>query len=318
MDKIYRFKPYLKPVIWGGDKIAALKGLVCESHYIGESWEISGVDGQLSIVDGGHDDGLDIQQLIDKYGAKLIGSKAYNKCSKVFPLLIKFIDARSDLSVQVHPDDALARARHNCYGKTEMWYIISAEPEAMIYSGMAKEITPEEYTRLVQAKTIMDAISAHKSTPGEVFFIPAGRVHSIGGGNLLLEIQQTSDVTYRIYDYDRRDADGNARELHTQMAKDAIDYHVYPSYITDYDHDSTCSTLAACQYFTVKRHKIEGSTSICPTSESFTILTCVEGSCTVTADEAVVELRQFQTILIAACASEISLNGLATVISSSV
>ena len=235
--KPFKFEPYLKETIWGGKQIAEYKGIKACSENIGESWEISGVKGHESIVaEGGtscEDKGLTISELIQKYREKLLGEKVYEQFGTDFPLLIKFIDSRQDLSVQVHPDDKLAKERHGCQGKTEMWYIINSKPGAKIYAGLNKHITPEDYVRMTDKETIdghsplMDVIAAHDSHVGDIFFLPAGRLHSIGAGNLLVEIQQTSDITYRVYDFGRRDANGNTRELHIDLAKDAIDYNVY-------------------------------------------------------------------------------------------
>ena len=245
--KPFKFEPYLKSVLWGGEKIAKYKGIVTDQHNIGESWEISGVDGHESVVAEGDDKGLNLRQIIEKYKGDLVGNAVYAKYGDTFPLLVKIIDAKGDLSVQVHPDDTLAKARHNSYGKTEMWYIIDAEEGAPIYAGLSKQITPEEYEKLVAENAIMDVIARHDSHAGDLFFLPAGRIHAIGAGNLLAEIQQTSDITYRVYDFDRRDANGNPRELHTEQAKDAIDYTVYPEYKSEYDRNGKSATpLVKC------------------------------------------------------------------------
>ena len=211
----FKFTPYLKSVIWGGERIAALKNIETDLTDIGESWEISGVQGNETVVSEGADKGLKLSELIAKYGARLVGEDVYARYGTEFPLLVKIIDARRDLSVQVHPDDKLAAQRHGCAGKTEMWYILATEPDAKIYAGLSRQLDPETYRRDVENKTIMNDITAHDSHPGDIFFLPAGRVHAIGAGNLLLEIQQPRDITYRIYEYDRRDANGNPRMLKT-------------------------------------------------------------------------------------------------------
>ena len=251
-----KFTPILKSVIWGGEKIAALKHIETSRTDIGESWEISGVPGHETEVAEGQDKGLTLSQLIDKYRERLVGADVWQRFGTSFPLLVKIIDARSDLSVQVHPDDALAKERHNCAGKTEMWYILDTEPGAQIYAGICRELNPEKYAEAVASNTIMDYIQAHDSHSGDVFFLPAGRVHAIGAGNLLLEIQQTSDITYRIYDYDRRDAQGNPRELHTRLAADAIDYTIYPDYKSaPKPLGDNLKSLASSRYFDVRLHK---------------------------------------------------------------
>ena len=277
LNQPIHFAPYLKSVIWGGERIAPFKGIVTNQHQIGESWEISAVPGHVSVVDRGPLEGKSLTELIDTYGAELVGADNYRRYGSAFPLLIKIIDAQADLSVQVHPDDTLAQARHNSPGKTEMWHVIDAEPGTKIYAGLNTAITPDEYERRVADNTIMDVIAAYDSAPGATFFLPAGRIHAIGGGNLLAEIQQTSDITYRIYDYDRRDKDGNPRELHTEQAKDAIDYTVYP----DYESHPEGALLAECQYFDVRRIILDGTESEAPPVErprdSFTIIMCLDG-----------------------------------------
>ncbi|HOV71793.1 MAG TPA: class I mannose-6-phosphate isomerase, partial [Dysgonamonadaceae bacterium] len=225
-----KFNPILKPVIWGGSDICKFKHITPLIDGIGESWEISGVKGHISIISNGELAGTSLEELLLKEKSRLVGEKIYEKYGNTFPLLIKFIDARDNLSIQVHPDDELAKKRHNSFGKTEMWYVINASPDAFLYSGFEKGITPDEYVERIKNDTFIETLKKHYVKPGDVFFIPAGRVHAIGAGCFIAEIQQTSDITYRIYDYNRKDADGNPRELHTELAKDAIDYTVYPSY----------------------------------------------------------------------------------------
>ena len=227
--KPYKFEPYLKTTIWGGYQIAPFKGIYTAQPNIGESWEISGVSGHESVaihrglVDD-VDEGLTLTQLIDKYKGLLGGEKVYRKYGNKFPLLVKFIDSRQDLSVQVHPDDKLAQKRHSCNGKTEMWYVIKSDVGSKIYAGLNKSITPEEYEQLATAEPVagrspmQDVIVAHEAHEGDLYFLPAGRLHAIGAGNFLAEIQQTSDITYRVYDFGRKDVHGNPRELHTELA----------------------------------------------------------------------------------------------------
>lgn len=275
LDHALHFAPYLKSVIWGGDRIATYKGIPTDQTAIGESWEISAVPGHVSVVDRGPLTGKSLTDLIGEYGAELVGADIFNRFGTGFPLLIKIIDARADLSVQVHPDDELAEKRHHCPGKTEMWHIIDTAPDAKIYVGLKERITPDEYERRVADNSIMDVIASYDSAPGDTFFLPAGRIHAIGAGNLLAEIQETSDITYRIYDYDRRDKDGNPRQLHTAEARDAIDYTVYP----DYRSRPTDSMLADCRYFAVRSFDLAEHTLSLPRDrESFTIIMCLDGN----------------------------------------
>ena len=318
--KPFKFEPYLKSVLWGGEKIAKYKGIVTDQHNIGESWEISGVDGHESVVAEGDDKGLNLRQIIEKYKGDLVGNAVYAKYGDTFPLLVKIIDAKGDLSVQVHPDDTLAKARHNSYGKTEMWYIIDAEEGAPIYAGLSKQITPEEYEKLVADNAIMDVIARHDSHAGDLFFLPAGRIHAIGAGNLLAEIQQTSDITYRVYDFDRRDANGNPRELHTEQAKDAIDYTVYPEYKSEYDRNGKSATpLVKCQYFDVKREIIDGVSTIDASSDSFMIIMCLDGEATITDNlGGVTHVKKGESILVPAVITSMKAEGNATFMTSTV
>ena len=318
--KPFKFEPYLKSVLWGGEKIAKYKGIVTDQHNIGESWEISGVDGHESVVAEGDDKGLNLRQIIEKYKGDLVGNAVYAKYGDTFPLLVKIIDAKGDLSVQVHPDDTLAKARHNSYGKTEMWYIIDAEEGAPIYAGLSKQITPEEYEKLVAENAIMDVIARHDSHAGDLFFLPAGRLHAIGAGNLLAEIQQTSDITYRVYDFDRRDANGNPRELHTEQAKDAIDYTVYPEYKSEYDRNGKSATpLVKCQYFDVKREIIDGVSTIDASTDSFMIIMCLDGEATITDNlGGVTHVKKGESILVPAVITSMKAEGKATFMTSTV
>ncbi len=318
--KPFKFEPYLKSVLWGGEKIAKYKGIVTDQHNIGESWEISGVDGHESVVAEGDDKGLNLRQIIEKYKGDLVGNAVYAKYGDTFPLLVKIIDAKGDLSVQVHPDDTLAKARHNSYGKTEMWYIIDAEEGAPIYAGLSKQITPEEYEKLVAENAIMNVIARHDSHAGDLFFLPAGRIHAIGAGNLLAEIQQTSDITYRVYDFDRRDANGNPRELHTEQAKDAIDYTVYPEYKSEYDRNGKSATpLVKCQYFDVKREIIDGVSTIDASADSFMIIMCLDGEATITDNlGGVTHVKKGESILVPAVITSMKAEGNATFMTSTV
>ena len=229
-----KFKPILKQTIWGGDKIVPFKHLDSDMQQVGESWELSGVKGNVSTVDGGEFDGQSLNDLVVRFKDKLVGRENYMRFGDEFPLLIKFIDARRDLSIQVHPTDEIAKRQGKERGKTEMWYIMKSDDNASLRAGLKKKITPEEYKAMVADDTICDAISEYKVKEGDCFFLPAGRIHSIGTGCFLAEIQQTSDVTYRIYDFKRKDANGNYRELHTELAAESINYDVQDDYQTHY------------------------------------------------------------------------------------
>ena len=251
--KLYplKFKSILKSIIWGGDEICKFKKITPVEDGVGESWEISGVEGNISVVANGELESKSLEELISSYKERLVGKKNYESFGTKFPLLIKFIDARDNLSIQVHPDDELAKKRHDSFGKTEMWYVINAAPGAFLYSGFENPITPDSYVKSIEDNTFVDYLAKHDVKKGDVFFLPAGRVHAIGAGTFIAEIQQTSNITYRIYDYNRKDANGNGRELHTELAKDAIDYKVYDEYRTSYVRkENQPVLLESCKYFT--------------------------------------------------------------------
>ena len=297
------FKPILKSVIWGGSQICPFKGITPTEEGVGESWELSHVDDNFSVVAEGELANKSLDELIKEYGKELVGGKVMERFGSRFPLLIKFIDARDNLSIQVHPDDELAKVRHNSFGKTEMWYVIKADKGASLYSGFSQQIDKEEYVKRVGNNTIMDVLKKYDVSEGDVFFLPAGRVHAIGAGCFIAEIQQTSNFTYRIYDYNRKDKNGNTRELHTELAKDAIDYTLYPDYRTHYKaHTNATVNLADCKYFTT--NLIELDTVMVRDFEeldSFVVYICMEGSATLRDSNGYeIRIHQGQTALIPA------------------
>ena len=313
-----KFRPILKSAIWGGEKIAPLKGIVTDQKQIGESWEISGVKGNESVVENGPDAGLTLTRMIEKYGAALVGEPNFQRFGTTFPLLIKIIDAAGDLSLQVHPDDELAMKRHHSLGKTEMWYIVETEPDAVICAGLSSPVTPEEYVEKVNDNTLMDVVAHHKSKPGDVFFLPAGRIHSIGAGNLLVEVQETSDITYRIYDFGRVDAKtGKPRELHVDLAKDAIDYNVYPNYIsTPQALGEGISELVHCSHFSVWKLTVDGPRTFYPQVDSFSSMTCTEGQLTIEDDRGnKVEIKAGESVLLPAMTKKYTMDGKGSLIS---
>jgi mannose-6-phosphate isomerase len=275
-----KFKPILKSIIWGGSDISKFKNIEPIQEGIGESWEISGVPGDISIIENGALAGISLKTILSEKREKLVGSEVYHKFGNKFPLLIKFIDAQDDLSIQVHPDDKLAGERHNSFGKTEMWYVVKAAPEAFLYTGFEKQITPEEYEKSIEDNSFTDSLKKHMVKEGDVFFLPAGRVHAIGAGCFIAEIQQTSNITYRIYDYNRKDAQGNSRELHTELAKDAIDFKLYDTYKTEYRKELNKPVeLVTCPYFTTNLLELNEFTKRdYSQKDSFVIYMCLEGS----------------------------------------
>lgn len=297
------FEPLLKEIIWGGQDIRPFKGLAPSEQKIGESWEISHVDDNYSVVANGSLRGENLDTLFKTYGARLVGKSVLSRFPERFPLLIKFIDAQDNLSIQVHPDDTLGMARHNSFGKTEMWYVVKASPEAKLYSGFSKQSSPEDYVQRIADGTIMDVMQEYKVEAGNVFFLPAGRVHAIGAGCFVAEIQQTSNITYRIYDYDRRDAKGNTRELHTDLAKDAIDYTLHDNYRTDYTAVKNEAThLVTCQYFKTNLLDLDEPLSRDWSDlDSFVIYIVMEGELELSDDQGnSLSLHQGQSVLVPA------------------
>ena len=277
------FEPNLHVIVWGGNKLQPYKGLEQTGEPIGESWEVSAVESSPCTIANGPLKGRDLISVVSQYGGKLLGDAVYRQYGDKLPLLVKFIDARSDLSIQVHPGDELARKRHGKFGKTEMWYIIDAEPGASLYAGFSKEITPEEYKQRVADGTICEVLARHEVHSGDVFFIPAGRVHAICGGILLAEVQQSSDVTYRIFDYNRPGLDGKPRQLHTELAADAIDFSVSQEYRTFYGNTTDKAVqVIDTPYFDVRIMDIDKPFHRNLVKyDSFVISMCIKGCCTI-------------------------------------
>lgn len=304
-----KFEPILKSTLWGGEKIIPFKHLTEKIANVGESWEISGVPGNESVVANGEYKGMTLPELVGTFHGELVGEANYARFGNTFPLLIKFIDAQQDLSIQVHPADDLAKKRHNSMGKTEMWYVVDAEKDAKLRSGFSEQITPKEYKERIHNSTITDVLQEYPIHKGDVFFLPAGRIHSIGAGAFIAEIQQTSDVTYRIFDFNRKDANGNTRELHTELAKDAINYEVLDDYRTHYEavKDEPIE-LVACPYFTTSLYDLT-ETITCDYSEldSFVIFICMEGACKIVDNEGnELALQAGETVLIPASTEEVT------------
>ena len=305
-----KFEPILKQTLWGGDKIIPFKHLNETLPNVGESWEVSAVEGSESVVANGADKGYTLPEMVRKYKEELVGEANYARFGNKFPLLIKFIDAKLDLSIQVHPGDELAKKRHNSFGKNEMWYVI-ADKGAKLISGFAEEITPKEYKDRVHNGTFAEVLQTCAIEPGDVFYVPAGRVHGIGAGAFVAEIQQTSDITYRIFDYNRKDKDGKSRELHTSQAMDAINFSdVQDDFRTEYERvQNEPVEMVASPYFTTSVYDMTEEIT-CDYSEldSFVIFICVEGSCRLTDDnQNEITLRAGETVLLPAAVQEVTI-----------
>lgn len=298
-----KFKPIFHEKIWGGNRLKKVLG----KNYgklpnCGESWEISSVEGKISEVSNGYLQGNNLQELIEVYMGDLVGEKIYKKFGIEFPLLIKFIDAQADLSIQVHPGDELSKKRHNAYGKTEMWYVVDAAKGALINSGFNQAVSREQYLEYLEKGKLTELLCYEEVVPDDVFFIPAGRVHAIGKGVLLAEIQQTSDVTYRIYDYDRTDENGKKRELHTDLALDAIDFSWQKEYKTKYEAEKNKSSeIVSCDYFTT--HILDFSKKLEKDYhhlDSFVIYMTLDGQFNIEYEGGTVEVTTGETVLVPA------------------
>ncbi len=308
---MYIFEPQLKQTLWGGDRIIPFKHLDTQMEAVGESWEISGVKGNETIVATGQDKGKSLNQLVSEQKEKLVGKDNYERFGDEFPLLIKFIDARQDLSIQVHPDDETAHRLGKTRGKTEMWYVLESAPGAMLYNGLKKKITPEEYEEMVENDTITDALARYEVKEGDVFFIPAGRIHAIGSGCFVAEIQETSDVTYRIYDFKRKDKNGNYRELHTKEAAMSIDYTVLPNYRAGYEpKENEGVQLVECPHFTTAVYDLtEPMTLDYSELDSFVILIAVKGQGKLICEDEEITFQMGDTVLLPATTQEVKVEG---------
>ncbi len=313
MSELYplKFKTIFKDKIWGGDKIkTVLKKDFGDLPNCGETWEVSGVKGNISEVAEGPLEGKLLTELISEYQGALLGDKVYEKYGEEFPLLIKFIDAKEDLSIQVHPDDALARKRHDSFGKTEMWYVMQADQGSSLISGFNCNLDKKKYLEYFESGRLEEILNREQVEDDDVFFLPAGRVHTIGKGLMIAEIQQTSDITYRIYDFDRVDDQGNHRELHVEEALDAIDYKKYDEYKLTYDKTAKGETsLVKSQYFDTKKLNLDADlTRDLSQNDSFYIYIVLDGEGTIGyAEGKTVSFKKGDSLLVPANVSEILL-----------
>ncbi len=307
-----KFEPILQEKIWGGTKLKTLLNKKSTSNSIGESWEISGVEGHISVVNNGAYKGCSITDLIKEHKEDFVGSKNYRQYGNEFPLLIKYLDANTDLSVQVHPDDEMARKEHNSFGKTEMWYIMDREEGASIINGFNNDKVTTNSLRAITKDNVDQILNKQKVNKGDAFFIPAGKVHAIGAGVLAAEIQQTSDITYRVYDWDRVDTSGNGRELHIEQSIQAVkrdevltNNEVKPNPTLQ----NESKVLASCAYFTSTVMDLDQPTSVDYSfKDSFVIYMCVEGSFEININDCIEKVSKGETVLIPANATQVLLN----------
>lgn len=305
-----KFEPILKERIWGGEKLINTFKKKSDKLNIGESWEISDVEGAVSVVSNGLLKGQTLKDLIINFKEEFLGYKVYERFGDNFPVLIKFIDAKTPLSIQVHPNNELAKERHNSFGKNEMWYVMDVDKDAELIVGFNQKVDEEKYVKALNNGKVLDILNSEKTEKGDTFYIPTGRVHAIGAGIVLAEIQQTSDVTYRIYDYERTDASGNQRELHTELALDAIDYNLYHNYRTTYQlKENESSELVHSPYF--KTDIIQLTSQLEKNYEkldSFVIYMCVEGSFTLECNNELMKVNKGETVLLPASIMAVKLS----------
>lgn len=304
-----KFNPILKERLWGGTKLRDVLNKSIENDITGESWELSTVNGDVSVVSNGDLVGTSLQELINTKTNDLLGKSVVERFGTDFPILIKFIDAKQDLSIQLHPNDELAKKRHNSFGKTEMWYVMDADQDAELIVGFNKDVAKDEYANSIKNDTLLDLLNYEKVKEGDTFFINTGKIHAIGAGVLLAEIQQTSDITYRVFDFNRKDKNGNLRELHTEQALDAIDYTKKDDFKVAYSTEKNeVNTMVDCPYF--KTNFIELTENIkqdVTSRDSFTIYMCVGGSATVKNEFGEANLVKGETILVPALSKSIEI-----------
>jgi len=314
--KLYplQFQPILKDRIWGGSKLKTYLNKPITSEITGESWEISTVENDVSIISNGILKGKSLNEIINEFPEQVLGTKVYQQFGEQFPLLFKYLDAREDLSIQVHPNDALAAKRHNSFGKTEMWFVMQADADAKLIVGFKEKSSPEEYLKSLESKTLISILDTKKVKKGDVFFLETGTVHAIGAGTVIAEIQQTSDITYRLYDFDRVDAQGNTRELHVDLALEAINYNVVATEKKYSKITNTSNAVVQCSYFTTNFIPLNGSVLVSKNGHSFTVYMCVEGSFTLTCEGEVYHYIIGDTVLLPAELLEFEIKGEASVL----
>jgi mannose-6-phosphate isomerase len=309
-----QFEPILKERIWGGTKLKTYLNKPISSNITGESWEISTVENDVSIVANGFYKGKSINELINEFPDEILGTKAYKQFGKQFPLLFKYLDAREDLSIQLHPNDELAKKRHNSFGKTEMWYVMQADENARLIVGFKEKSTPEEYLKHINNKTIVDILDTKKVKQGDVFFLETGTVHALGAGIVIAEIQQTSDITYRVYDFDRVDANGNSRELHIDLALEAINYETVDAQKYYSKNENQSNTIVDCRYFTTYIIPLNGAVKVNKNQNSFTVYMCVDGSFELKINAEIFYYQKGDTVLIPAALTNFELSGSASIL----
>lgn len=309
-----QFTPIFKERIWGGSKLKSYLNKEVISKTTGESWEISAVENDVSRVSKGNFTGQSLNEIINSAPEDVLGSKVFKNFGCQFPLLFKFLDAREDLSIQVHPNNELATKRHNSFGKTEMWYVMQADENARLIVGFKENSSREIYLKALKENTILSLLNTQNVQKGDAFFLQTGTIHAIGAGTIIAEIQQTSDITYRIYDFDRVDAEGKKRELHTDLALEAINYATVEAKKEYKKEINNHNEMVDCQYFTTNFIPLDGTLNCTTDKQSFRVFMCVEGSFVFHHNKIEYHYTKGDTVLIPAIIAEFSLTGTASVL----
>lgn len=314
--KIYplQFNPILKDRIWGGEKLKTVLNKPIVSSITGESWELSTVAGDVSVVSNGDLKGQLLTQLIEDNPNGILGTEVHEKFGIQFPLLFKYLDAREDLSIQVHPNDALAKERHNSFGKTEMWYVMQADPNSNIIVGFKEDSSQEEYLEHLNNNSLLSILDTVEVKKGHAYFLETGTVHAIGAGLLIAEIQQTSDITYRLYDFDRKDAQGNKRELHVDLALEAINYKKFDTRKPYLEEENQSNSIVNCPYFTTNFIPLTEKMKVSKTGNSFTVYMCIDGAFELEYDKTIYSYKQGDTVLIPAAMDYYIITGKASIL----
>ena len=314
--KLYplQFEPILKERIWGGTKLKTFLNKPITSNITGESWEISTVENDVSVVVKGSLKGKSLNELINEFPEAVLGTRVYAQFGKQFPLLFKYIDAREDLSIQLHPNDELAKKRHNSFGKTEMWYVMQADTDARLIVGFKDKSSPEEYIKNLNNKTLLTILDSKKVKQGDVFMLDTGTIHAIGAGIVIAEIQQTSDITYRVYDFDRVEANGKTRELHIDLALEALNYEKIQAQRFYSKTENIANEVVNCNYFTTNFIPLDGNIEIHKNQTSFTVYMCVEGDFKLTFANESYSYKKGDTVLIPAAITNFQLSGKASIL----
>ena len=309
-----QFDPILKERIWGGEKLKTLLNKPITSKITGESWELSTVNGDVSVINNGSLKGKSLTTIINEFPSAILGTKVHQQFGTEFPLLFKYLDAQQDLSIQVHPNDELAKKRHNSFGKTEMWYVMQADEDARLIVGFKEDSNKEEYLKNLENKSLESILNSVQTKSGDVFFLETGTVHAIGAGMVVAEIQQTSDITYRLYDFDRKDANGNTRELHIDLALDAINYNKVQTERTYSNIENQSNTIVDCPYFTTNFIPLNGSVEVDKNGSSFIVYMCVEGRFELEHNNIKYQYKKGDTVLIPAALKNFKINGKASIL----